>query len=308
MQLVWRDDETRPGAGRWVGRFEAMASPCEVLVDGGDEALAARLLGLARDEALRIERKYSRYRDDSELARWHRHPGEAVEVDDESAGLLDMAALCHRLSGGLFDISSGVLREVWHFDGGDRLPDPEAVARVTARVGWSRVGWQRPWLSLPSGMALDLGGLGKEYAADRVLGLLRAHTDRPLLVNLGGDLVVSGPQADGAPWYVGIEQAVPAASPLATGASAAGLIALRDGALATSGDARRFLQKDGVRYSHILDPRSGWPVRDAPRSVTVAAPTCTEAGLMATLAMLQGPGAEALLAAQGLPHWVQRGP
>ena len=75
---------------------------------------------------------------------------------------------------------------------------------------------------------------------------------------------------------------------------------------ATSGDARRYLLKDGVRYSHILDPRSGWPVQDAPRSVTVAAPTCTEAGLMSTLAMLEGPGAEALLAAQGLPHWVQR--
>ena len=79
------------------------------------------------------------------------------------------------MSGGLFDISSGVLREVWRFDGSDRVPDAAAVARVAARVGWQRVVWQRPWLTLPPGMALDLGGLGKEYAADRVLGLLRAH-------------------------------------------------------------------------------------------------------------------------------------
>jgi len=288
--------------GLWTGRFEAMASPCELLVDGGSENEAERLLGLARDEALRVERKFSRYRPDSELSRWHAQAGEAIAVDDESAGLLDLAALCHRLSGGLFDISSGVLREVWRFDGSDHLPDPEAVARVAARVGWERVSWACPLLTIPPGMELDLGGLGKEYAADRVLRLLREKTDRPLLVNLGGDLVASGPRAKGEPWYVGIERpASEAGLP-----DAAGLIALRGGALATSGDARRYLLKDGVRYSHILDPRSGWPVRDAPRSVTVAAPTCTEAGLMATLAMLQGTGAEALLAAQGLPHWVQR--
>lgn len=287
--------------GLWVGRFEAMASPCELLVDGGSENEAERSLGLARDEALRVEHKYSRYRADSELSRWHAQGGQAIQVDDESAGLLDLAALAHQLSGGLFDISSGVLREVWRFDGSDRLPEVADVVRVVARVGWERVGWRRPWLSVPPGMELDLGGLGKEYAADRVLRLLREKTDRPLLVNLGGDLVASGPRANGEPWYVGIER--PAAE---TASQAAGLIALRGGALATSGDARRYLLKDGVRYSHILDPRSGWPVLGAPRSVTVAAPTCTEAGLMATLAMLQGAGAEALLAAQGLPHWVQR--
>jgi FAD:protein FMN transferase len=316
--------------GLWAGRFDAMASSCEVLVDGGDEAHAQRLAELAQAEALRIERKYSRYRADSELSRWHAqaaaHPGEPVEVDDESAGLLDLAALCHGMSGGLFDISSGVLREVWRFDGSDRVPEPAAVARVAARVGWHRVGWQRPRLTLPVGMELDLGGLGKEYAADRVLGLLRAQTDRPLLVNLGGDLVASGTRSGGLPWYVGIEpveghahagsQTGPQTAPqtaadaaprvASSGDPATGLIALRGGALATSGDARRYLLKDGVRYSHILDPRTGWPVRDAPRSVTVGEPTRPETSLVDPLAMLQGAGAEALLLAQSLPHWVQR--
>jgi thiamine biosynthesis lipoprotein len=295
---------TRLPDGVWAGRFEAMASPCELLVDGGDAAGAERLLALAHHEAQRIERKYSRYRADSELSRWLAHGGKGVKVDDESAGLLDLAALCHTLSDGLFDISSGVLRAVWRFDGSDRVPDADAVARVAARVGWQRVRWERPLLTLPAGMELDLGGLGKEYAADRVLRLLGEHTTLPLLVNLGGDLVVSGPRANGEAWFVGVER--PASETSGGSLSTAGLIALRGGALATSGDARRYLLKDGVRYSHILDPRSGWPVQGAPRSVTVAAPTCTEAGLMSTLAMLQGPGAEALLASQGLPHWVQR--
>ena len=79
------------------------------------------------------------------------------------------------------------------------------------------------------------------------------------------------------------------------------------GALATSGDSRRYILRDGVRYGHILDPRSGWPVREAPRSVTVAAATCTEAGMLATLAMLEGPAAESFLAEQGVRYWVARG-
>jgi thiamine biosynthesis lipoprotein len=181
------------------------------------------------------------------------------------------------------------------------------VARWQALVGWQRLRWQRPWLTLAPGMELDFGGVGKEYAVDRVLDLLMARCRGPLLVNFGGDLAVSGPQADGSPWRVGIER--PGGAREAADAPAqAGelLLELSQGALATSGDARRFLLKDGVRHGHILDPRSGWPVAGAPRSVTVAAGTCTEAGLFSTLAMLQGPGAEAFLAAQGLPHWVLR--
>ena len=83
-------------------------------------------------------------------------------------------------------------------------------------------------------------------------------------------------------------------------------IRLEHGGLATSGDARRFLLKDGIRYSHILDPTTGWPVRDAPRSITVAADTCTQAGMLATLAMLNGPDAEHFLAAQAVRFWIYR--
>jgi thiamine biosynthesis lipoprotein len=246
------------------------------------------------------------------LALLHAARGASVTVDDETAALLDFAAHCHAMSGGLFDITSGVLRAAWRFDGGSHLPDAQTVRDLVARVGWARVQWQRARLRLrlPEGMELDLGGIGKEYAADRVLGLLMARSTRPLLVNLGGDLVVSGARADGSAWTVGIESLAAnlpqPAMDSSTASDAAALLSLRAGALATSGDARRFVLNGGVRYGHILDPRSGWPVRGAPRSVTVAAPTCTEAGLLSTLAMLQGAGAEAWLAAQGVPHWVLR--
>ncbi|MEQ1806072.1 MAG: FAD:protein FMN transferase, partial [Burkholderiaceae bacterium] len=290
-------------ASGWRGGFTAMASPCEILVDAGSETPARKLLDMARDEALRIEHKFSRYRSDSVIGRLNAAAGQAVEVDTETAQLLDFAAQCHALSGGLFDVTSGVLRAAWRFDGGSQLPEPALVQALSQRVGWQRVRWQRPWLTLPLGMEIDLGGIGKEYAVDRVLGLLMAQGDSPVLVNFGGDLVVSGPRRDAAPWQVGIERPE-AETPGAT--AAAGVIELTSGALATSGDARRFVLRDGKRYGHILDPRSGWPVRDAPRSVTVAAPTCSEAGVVATMAMLQGANAEAWLAAQALPHWVIR--
>ena len=85
-----------------------------------------------------------------------------------------------------------------------------------------------------------------------------------------------------------------------------GTLALRRGAMATSGDARRHVTRDGIRYGHVLNPFTGWPVPDAPRSVTVAADSCVQAGMLSTIALLRGAGAEAMLAEQGLPYRCQR--
>ncbi len=276
-----------------------MASPCEILVDDRDSRPARRLLEIAAAEAWRIEAKFSRYRTDSAVHRINASRGAPVVVDDETARLLDFAARCHTLSGGLFDVTSGVLRRAWRFDGSDRLPAPERVAELLPLVGWHRVTWERPRLTLPDGMEIDLGGIGKEYAVDRTLELLTAETDAALLVNFGGDLVVSGARRGQRAWRVGIES-------LRTTGEAARHLELSRGALATSGDAARFLLKDGVRYSHVLDPRTGWPVAGAPRSITVLGSNCTEAGLLATLALLQGANAESFLTEQGAQHWCLR--
>lgn len=276
--------------------FRAMASPCEVRVETGDAALALWLGQIAEAEAARIEAKYSRYRDDSLLSRINAAGGAPIEVDAETAALLDYAAQCHDLSGGLFDITSGVLRRIWRFDGSDRLPTPEQVEAMLPLIGWDKVAWRRPQITLPAGMEIDFGGLGKEYAVDSALLKIKAESDVPVLVNFGGDLHVSGPRAGSERWRVAIE------SVEQRGASEA-LLELAEGALTTSGDARRYLLKDGVRYSHILDPRTGCPVEDPPRSVTVAAATCMEAGILSTLAMLQGRHAEPFLAREGLQAW-----
>jgi thiamine biosynthesis lipoprotein len=278
--------------------FTAMASPCEVLLSATSVEDARDIGECVAQEAWRIEKKFSRYRDDSVLARIHRNRGVPITLDEESAALIAFARQSFEISDGLFDITSGVLRAAWRFDGSDGVPAADTVERLLPRVGFEKLTWQPPQLTVPDGMELDLGGIGKEYAVDRAFHRVAASRSAPFLINFGGDLRASGPPPGGA-WQIGVER--PDAD-----RDAALILELERGALATSGDSHRFLLKDGTRYGHILDPRTGWPVPEAPRSVTVAASSCTEAGLLATLASLQGTRAEAFLLEQGLRYWILR--
>lgn len=282
----------------WAGRFRAMGSPCEVLTDGGDKQLADRLSSIVATEAWRIEDKFSRYLDGNVVHRINTSEGEPVKVDDETGNLLDFAATLFAISDGRFDITSGVLRAAWTFDGSENIPTQDEIDEVLGRIGWHRATWSESRLKLEAGMEVDLGGIGKEYAVDRCTSLALSASRVPAMINFGGDLAVTGPPNGREAWKIGIEGPTPD--------SAERLIDLRQGALATSGDARRFLMQNGIRYSHILDPRTGWPVPDAPASVTVAADTCTQAGMMSTLAMLRGDDAESFLAAQELLYWCRR--
>lgn len=292
----WRLEQVN---GQWHGRFTAMASPCEIMARDADRATLEKLTALACAEARRIEHKFSRYRDDSVVARINAGGLAPVPIDEETYRLLQYADQLHQLSDGLFDITSGVLRRAWKFDGSDRVPLPAQVAELLPLIGWSRVRWSRDGILLAPGMQLDFGGIGKEYAVDRALALLQAEFVGPLLVNFGGDIAAGAApgSAAGHEWSVGIE---------AVDGGQLAALRLRVGGIATSGDARRFLLRDGVRYGHILDPRTGWPVPGTPRSVTVIARSCVEAGTLSTLAMLQGPDAEAFLAGQDRAHWIQR--
>lgn len=281
-----------------VGRFQAMASPCEVLLDHDDLAAAAVQVEAAAAEAWRIERKFSRYRQDNIVHAINSAGGAPVTVDEETARLIDFAVTLHTLSGGRFDITSGVLRRAWRFDGSDRVPAQADIDALLPLVGWHRVRWEKPVLTLPAGMEIDFGGIGKEYAVDRVFTLLAGMTPAAVLVNFGGDLRARGPRRDGSAWQVGIE--TPGREQ-----QAAETLALVNGGLATSGDARRFLLKDGVRYGHILDPKTGWPVQGGPRSATLLAADCVQAGMFATLTLLAGADAEDFLREQeGIRAWL----
>jgi thiamine biosynthesis lipoprotein len=292
--------ELTRAADHWVGSFRAMASPCQVLMEVDDGQDARRILSIVSSEAWRVERKFSRYRTDNLVHEINRADGRLIQVDEETARLLDFAAHLWQLSGGRFDITSGVLGRLWRFDGGDRVPDAAEVGAVLQHVGWRRVEWDGKRIRLQPGMQIDFGGIGKEYAADRAAQLVAREFDASCVINFGGDLVVARPRSNGKPWRVGIED------PSSARPQASRLINLSVGGLATSGDTKRYLLREGVRYGHVLDPTTGWPIEGAPRSVTVAAGSCTQAGMLATLAMLQGEDAEAFLEAQEVRRWVGR--
>ncbi|VAX05567.1 FAD:protein FMN transferase [hydrothermal vent metagenome] len=293
-------------ADYFVGHFEAMASNCEVLIDTEDENLAQEITRLAAAEVCRIEQKYSRYRNDNILHQINQ--GIVTRVDEETARLLDYAQQLYHLSETRFDVTSGVLRRVWHFDGSDNIPSAAQIDALRPFIGWEKVQWHHPQIQLTKGMEIDFGGIGKEYAADRAVLIVntfiseqpdtRVH-DTAVLINLGGDLAVTGPRKNGNGWQVGVNSGASTQSPQTADFS------LKQGGVATSGDANRYLKKNGIRYGHVLDPHTGWPVEGTPATVTVVAASCTDAGMLSTMALLHGPEAEIFLREQEVPWWCQ---
>ena len=283
----------------FVYSFLALGTECHLYLPPGDGSQF--VAELAEDEVRRIEQKYSRYRPDSDLSAINQaaKEGREIELDVETAALMDYAAVCYQKSGGLFDITAGVLRRAWNFDK-TTLPDAGAVQQLLPLIGLDKLRWSTPRLafSLP-GMELDFGGIGKEYAADRIADLCAENGVHVGLIDLGGDIRVLGPLAPDVPWEIAIRHPLAPEIPLAT-------IALASGALATSGDYERSICLDGKRYSHILNPQTGWPV-DGLSSVSVVAEQCMVAGSVATIAMLkenEGPG---WLATTGLRHlWMDQ--
>ncbi len=276
--------------------FTAMASPCFLHFEAENDLVAEVAASDAMDEVRRIEQRYSRYRPESELSRINAvaKDGGETEVDAETAALLDFAFAAYEKSGGLFDITSGLLRKAWNFDVA-ALPAPGTIAPLLARIGLDHVRWQNPVIGFARpGMELDFGGIGKEYAVDRAVEVLRSYGIAHGLVDLGGDIGVTGPQPDGAPWRIGIGHPRETDGILAH-------VPLASGGLAGSGDYERFIEVGGRRYCHILDPGTGMSAQDL-QAVSVIAKTCLAAGAIATTAMLKGREGPAWLATLGLPH------
>jgi thiamine biosynthesis lipoprotein len=197
----------------------------------------------------------------------------------------------------LFDITSGILRRAWKFDQ-NRLPEQSLLDELLTQVGWHKVVWRRPVLSFPvPGMEIDFGGVVKEYAVDRAAALCYGLGIRHGVINLGGDIKVIGPRADGSPWRIGIRHPTDQGALLDT-------LLLHEGALASSGDYERCISLNGVRYGHVLNPKTGWPVRHL-AAVSVIGDFCVVAGSASTIAMLKEAEGADWLQALGLPHlWV----
>jgi thiamine biosynthesis lipoprotein len=252
-----------------------------VLAQGRGEAdrIARRAVG----EAERIEAKYSRFLPGSVVSWINRDAGRTpVAVDPETEHLVREALRLAEATGGAFDPTVGVMRRVWDFREG-RVPDPAEVEALLPSVDYRQVSVTGGCVFLRrAGMELDLGGIGKEYAADRMAEILRQEGVESAVVNLAGDLRTLGTRGDGRPWKLGV------AHPRERGRCRFSVRLTGDGGVASSGDYERFFIREGVRFHHLLDARTGWPARGI-AATTVVAPTAFQAGLAATAAFLLGP-------------------
>jgi thiamine biosynthesis lipoprotein len=261
-----------------------MGGEAEVrFVDDHGQDRATILMRDAVAEARRIEEKYSRYRPTSVVSQINDAAGgPPVVVDDETETLLRATLDLAVLTEGRFDPTVGILRRVWDFRKAV-VPTDEAIEALLPRVDASavvlRYGTVR--LARPD-MEVDLGGVGKEYAADRVAELLKARGVESALVNLLGDVRTVGRRGDHKPWVIGVQD------PRDRSRFRLTIRAREDCGIATSGDYERGFEVDGIRYHHILDATTGRPARGL-ASVTVVAPTAFEAGRLATAAFLLGP-------------------
>jgi thiamine biosynthesis lipoprotein len=270
-----------------------MGGLCEVLVETSSTPKSLQVFEVVYNEAKRLETKYSRYRDDNIVNKINNSSGKPVDIDDETFSLLQFADSLYDASNGLFDITSGVLRKIWTFDGKSLVPEKKQIDRMLKYTGWKKVKYDQSSISLPENWELDFGGLGKEYAVDSCCNKARMLNIAPALINLGGDIAVTGPKKNNAKWTIQVDQSDK-------------VILLSNGGVATSGDKNKYLMHNGKKLSHILNPKTGWPIANAPRSVTVIAPNCTEAGAISTLSSLMGTNCEKFLKSEAQEYYVIR--
>jgi len=255
-------------------RFAAAASPAKALPEVIIQWVAA------------FEARYSRFIPTSLISRITAAAGKQwVETDPETDQLLALCHEAHFITRGTFDPTALPLIKLWDWKASPPVvPDEAAVEAAMKRVGWRKVQRAPGKVFLPeAGMALDLGGIGKEYAVDQVAQLAVQSGATSVLVDFGHDVRAQGPPPEKKPaWHIGLED------PKQPGKCWTGL-AVNNQSVATSGDYLRNFVRDGKRYGHILDVRTGRPVANGCLAVSVVAPTCTMAGMLSTTAFVLGP-------------------
>jgi thiamine biosynthesis lipoprotein len=250
--------------------LDSMGSVFSVVAYGEDRAKLLAAVDSAFEEVRRIDRLLSNYRSDSELSRVNREAGKGpVQVSEELYRLLEACHAYHQESAGAFDISVGPLMKLWGFyKGSGRLPHRAEIRGVFGRIGFDKVKLDhgtRTVQFLKDGVELDPGGIGKGYAVDRIIDILRAAKVQSALVSAGNSSIYAlGTPPHDPGWKISLRHPKDASRSV-------GEVVLKDASLSTSGTSEKFFRAEGKVYSHIMDPRTGFPAQGM-ASVSVIAP------------------------------------
>lgn len=262
------------GAQRQTGEWFAMDTVMTAAVYGSADALDA-----VEAETYRLDALLAAQKDDSEIAAVN---DGAEVVSEETAALLRRALEIAAETNGAYDPTVYPLMRAWGFtDGNYRVPADAELDALLQTTGWTEVSVDGTTASLPGGFALDLGGIGKGYAAGRCKEILKAHGVTSALLSLGGNVSALGSKPDGTAWTVAIEDP--------DGGDYLGTVQIADQCVVTSGGYQRYFEQDGVRYWHILDPETGKPARSGMKSVTIVSADDTLADVLSTALFVMGP-------------------
>ncbi len=263
--------------------FNALGTQCVIQFRLEEERAALEFAAEALAWIGSFEEKFSRFRPDSMVSRVNRSAGSWVPVDEEMDHMLRLADDMFRRTRGIVDATLLPLQQLWDWKTApEKLPTTAEVKSTLALTGWDKVQRRTGAVRLPlAGMGLDFGGFGKEYAVDWLARMARQSGIQDALIDLGRDLFALGGNGDHPFWHVGIEDGNQPGN-------CWGGLAVSDQAVSASGDYTRFFMHGSTRYGHILDPRSGWPVANGMRAVTVVAPSCLDAGVYSTAVFVLG--------------------
>jgi len=283
------------GAAQTISRAHpTMGSEVRVTASTDDRARAEQAMDAVFAEFDRLDALLSVWKPGSDVLRINDAAGrEPVHVSPETREVLGIARQVSEWTGGKFDVTFGALSDIWKFDQDkdERVPTAAEIAARLPLIDYRAIAIDDTagtvFVTKP-GMRVHLGGIGKGYAVDRAVGMLRASGLRDFMVQAGGDLYVAGESGDG-PWRLGIQD------PRGVPNDSFATIELRDSTFSTSGDYERFFIRDGVRYHHIIDPATGQPARLAV-SVTIATKRAVIADAVAKGVFILGPDSGMALA------------
>ncbi|SKA97166.1 thiamine biosynthesis lipoprotein [Prosthecobacter debontii] len=272
------------GRGVRSVQFKALGTACAIQFRCAVQRTALQFVADALGWLQAFEAKFSRFRPDSLVSQINVAAGESwVKIDSEMEQMLNMGDSMYRLTQGIMDPAMLPLIRVWDWKKvHERLPSDEEVKQALSLSKWEDVKRESGRIFLPrKGMGLDFGGFGKEYAVDQIVAIARKYEIEDLLVDLGRDIYATGGNGIHPFWHVGIQDGVQTERCI-------GGLAVSGYAVCASGDYARRFEHNGIRYGHILDRRTGWPVSHGLRAITVLGPNCLVAGIYSTCAFILG--------------------
>ena len=284
-ERIWRSARRTVEANFHKLAFQAMSTDCRVHFQANDSRFANEFEDVVLDWVAFFEAKYSRFLPDSLISRINSAAGENwVDIDPETEALFNLCQELLFFTRGVFDPTALPLMRLWNWKAANPvIPTAAQINAALELVGWRKVARRPGGIFLPrAGMMIDLGGIGKEYAVDRVLTMGLERGIKNILVDFGQDVRVHGESPQKAPWCIGLE------NPGAVGKCWTSVL-VNNHAVATSGDYLRHFVHAGRRYGHIVDPRDGYPASTGVLSVSVISPHCTFAGIVSTAAGILGP-------------------